>query len=185
MDFYDLAGIIEGLGEALKVDSLKSACYDINMMDESASARVLRAGEPVGVAGKLSSETVGAWQLPQGVYALELDADALLAGARPTGRYEELPRFPASRRDIALVLDESVPAGDVIGEIEAQGEELLQGVSVFDVYSGGQLAPGTRSLGIALTYMSRERTLTDTEVDAAHAKIVGHLLGRFSASLRT
>lgn len=185
VDFYDLAGILEGLGEALKVDSLKAACYDIEMMDESASARILRTGEPVGVAGKLSSETAAAWQLPEGVYAFELDADALLAGARLIGRYEELPRFPASRRDIALVLDEGVPAGDVVGEIEAQSEELLQGVSVFDVYSGGQLAPGTRSLGVALTYMSRERTLTDVEVDAAHAKIVGHLLERFAASLRT
>ncbi len=185
VDFYDLAGTIEGLGEALKVDSLKADCYDVKMMDESASARILRAGEPVGVAGKLSSETAGAWQLPEGVYALELDADALNKGARLIGKYEELPRFPASRRDIALILDEGVPAGDVVGEIEAQGEELLQGVGVFDVYSGGQLAPGTRSLGIALTYMSRERTLTDTEVDAAHAKIVSHVLTRFSASLRT
>jgi len=184
-DFYDLAGIIEGLGEALKVDSLKPDCYDVKMMDESASARVLRAGEPVGVAGKLSSETAGAWQLPEGVYALELDADALMTGARLTGKYAELPRFPASRRDIALILDEAVPAGDVIGQIEAQGEELLHGADVFDVYSGGQLAPGTRSLGIALTYRSRERTLTDTEVDAAHANIVSHLLKRFSAGLRT
>jgi len=185
VDFYDLAGIMEGFAEALKVDSLKTACYDIEMMDESASARVLCAGEPVGVAGRLSSETVSAWQLPEGVYALELDADAMLAGARMIGKYKELPRFPASRRDIALVLDDSVPAGDVISEIEAQSEELLHGVSIFDVYSGGQLAPGTRSLGIALTYMSRARTLTDVEVDAAHARIVGHLLERFAASLRT
>jgi len=184
-DFYDISGVVAGLAEALKVDSLNLSCYDDEMMGEGASAQVTRAGEPVGVAGALSDEQAAAWHLPEGVFVLELNADALLAGARLSGTYEELPRFPASRRDIALVLDERVPAGDVIAEIETQGEELLTGVGVFDVYSGGQLEPGTRSLGVALTYMSRERTLTDSEVDAAHAKIVSCLKERFAAGLRT
>ncbi|MCK4409094.1 MAG: phenylalanine--tRNA ligase subunit beta, partial [Candidatus Eisenbacteria sp.] len=79
---------------------------------------------------------------------------------------------------------ERTPAGDVLAAVKALDEPLLVDVQVFDIYVGKQLPPGKKSLGFGLTYMSRERTLTDEEVDEAHSRIVSHLAKEFDAALR-
>jgi len=101
-----------------------------------------------------------------------------------SGVYEELPRYPKSRRDVALVVDECSAAGDVLAAVRELREPLLVDVEVFDIYRGEQLPSGKKSLAFGMTYMSRERTLKDEEVDGAHSRIVDHLKGRFDATVR-
>jgi len=100
------------------------------------------------------------------------------------GVFRGLPRYPKVRRDAAFVLADEVPAGDLLGEVAVLRDPLLLDARVFDLYRGKQLPAGTKSLGLSFTYQSRERTLTDREVDEAHGRIVRHLLTRFDAKLR-
>lgn len=185
IDFYDGKGIIWALAEALKVDSLEVACYDGAMLDGQAGSRLLLGGGDAGVFGMLSRHVLDAWEIPAPVFAFELDLDLLANVCRTVGTYAPVPRYPCVRRDIALVLDEAVPAGDVLGAIADAGERLLRDVEVFDVFRGEQIEAGKKSIGFALTYMSTERTLTDAEVDEAHRRIVERLVREFAASLRT
>jgi phenylalanyl-tRNA synthetase beta chain len=184
IDFYDGKGVLWALAEAVKVDSPMAAWYDGALLDSRAGARLRLGDADAGVFGLLSRDALEAWDLAVPVFVFELDLDVLSRLGKTMGDYHPLPRFPRVRRDIALVVGEAQGAGDVLAEIEGAGEPLLSGVEVFDVYRGKQLGAGKKSIGFALTYMSSERTLTDGEVDEAHARITGRLLEKFEATLR-
>jgi phenylalanyl-tRNA synthetase beta chain len=92
--------------------------------------------------------------------------------------------FPAALRDIALVVDETIPAAQVLAEIRAGGGDLLRDVNLFDVYRGTNLPAGKKSLAYHLTYQAGDRTLTDKEVDKAHGKIVSRVEKTLKAQLR-
>ena len=82
------------------------------------------------------------------------------------------PRFPAVRRDLALVVDRDISAARVIAAIRESASPLLEGVEVFDVYEGGSIAPGKKSMALACRYRGKDRTLTDEEVNRAHGELI-------------
>jgi phenylalanyl-tRNA synthetase beta chain len=182
VDFFDGKGVLEAMMEALGVDRSGGCCYDGRLFEPG--AKLTAAGTELGVFGMLSRKVREAWELDATVFAFELDLERLVDVCPEQRTYREMNRFPAARRDAALVLDESVAAGDVLTEIESAGEEILADARIFDVYRGEQLGAGKKSLALSLTYMSDERTLTDAEVDEAHSRIVGRLEARLGASLR-
>ena len=93
----------------------------------------------------------------------------------PAPRYRALPRFPAVQRDLALLVPAAASAGEVEAHLEAMRIPLLARIRLFDVYEGGQVGEGRRSLAFNLTYQAPDRTLTDREVNDLHAGIVaGH-----------
>ncbi len=184
VDFYDGKGVLWALGEALSVDSLGTACYDGSALDGTAAARLLAGGRDVGAFGMLSPKVIEARDLPPSVFVFDIELDPLVGLLAATGTFADLPRYPKARRDVALVVDERTSAGNILGEIDSSEEPLLTGVDVFDVYRGKQVPGGKKSIGFTLTYMSRERTLTDAEVDEAQARIVARLVEKFGASLR-
>jgi phenylalanyl-tRNA synthetase beta chain len=93
-------------------------------------------------------------------------------------------RFPAALRDVAVIVDEAIPAERVEKEIHAAGGELLKAVRLFDLYRGDSIAAGHKSLAYALTYQADDRTLTDKEVDRAHKKIEDRLRHMLKAQIR-
>ena len=120
------------------------------------------------------------------VRAMTLSAEALAEiAAAQAARFAELSRFPFVERDLALVVEDRIPAVEVERTIQECGEELVGGVRIFDVYRGDGLPAGHKSLGVTLTFASSERTLTDREVEEAQGKIVGALKNRLGAQLRT
>ena len=184
VDFFDGKGVLWALAEALDIDTPEEACYDGQLLDAGAGAGFSVRGEGLGSFGMLSKKVLAAWELSDPVFVFEIDLEGL-CGCIPTAvEFEELPRYPKARRDVALVVDERSAAGNVLAAVKALGEPLLVDVQVFDIYVGKQLPPGKKSLGFGLTYMSRERTLTDREVDDAHSRIVSHLTKEFDAALR-
>ncbi|MBM3307088.1 MAG: phenylalanine--tRNA ligase subunit beta [Candidatus Eisenbacteria bacterium] len=184
-DFFDGKGALWALGEALGVDSLGMRCYDGRPLFDRAEGAVLSAGgREIGHLGMISRGVLDAWDLEQPVFVFELSLDELARGCRLVGKHERLPRYPKVRRDVALILDDGTPAAGVLDVVGGHGEALLQSVEVFDLYRGSQLPAGKKSLGLSLTYMSRERTLTDAEVDEAHGRVVNRLLKELGASLR-
>jgi phenylalanyl-tRNA synthetase beta chain len=109
--------------------------------------------------------------------------EAALA-ARGPRKYRPIPRYPAIARDLALLVDEAVPAGDLVAVAESAGAPLLEEAALFDRYQGPQVPAGKVSLGLSLRYRSAERTLTDPEVETVHENILKELSQRLGAALR-
>ena len=154
--------------------------------------RIARAIEPAlleappdpfsGRPGDLLRLARTGWRLlrlgKDGPRALEV----LLGAARLVPSYRPIPRLPAVLRDLAVVVDEAVTAAAV--EALVREEALVEAVTLFDVYRGAPLPPGRKNLALAITYRAPDRTLTDAEADAAHARIVERLARGVGAELR-
>jgi phenylalanyl-tRNA synthetase beta chain len=116
---------------------------------------------------------------------IELDlANFIAYGFSPRKSFEAPPRFPAIRRDLALVMDRNFPADMILKTIRECGASLLESVEVFDVYEGTGIAPGKKSVALACRYRGRDRTLTDEEVNRIHAVLVEQARIRLGAELR-
>jgi phenylalanyl-tRNA synthetase beta chain len=141
------------------------------------SAAVLaRAEEPrrLGFVGELHPLVAAAWDLERtAVFAVDLGAVA--AASPEVVSFRRFPSVPALRQDLAVTLPESVPAAEVIDRVRASAGEMLDDVRVFDVYTGGQVGAGRRSLALALSFQTQERTLTDEDVAPARERIVAAL----------
>jgi phenylalanyl-tRNA synthetase beta chain len=104
-------------------------------------------------------------------------------GRAPTV-YRAIPRLPASIRDIALVVSDAVAAGEVESAVRVAAGALAEEVRLFDRFAGGAIPAAHASLAFRVVYRSADRTLTDAEVDAQHAKVVSEVTARFGATLR-
>jgi len=117
------------------------------------------------------------------VYA-EIDFDALLQARQPLVKIQTPSRFPPADRDISFFIDESTPQGELQAAIREAGGDLLERVELFDVFRGGTVPPGRKSLAFSLRYRATDRTLEDDEVSAAHARVEESLRSRFGAEVR-
>jgi phenylalanyl-tRNA synthetase beta chain len=99
-------------------------------------------------------------------------------------RFRPLPKFPPADRDIAVVVDEGLTYRTIRAEIERAGGELIEEITLFDVYLGKQVPPGKKSLAYSIRYRSTEKTLTDEEVDEVHRKVVSELEKNLGITLR-
>ncbi|HKB36878.1 MAG TPA: hypothetical protein VKD72_10515, partial [Gemmataceae bacterium] len=135
--------------------------------------------------GQLHPKVAAAFDLGQrDVLAAEFDLHAILKAVPERYTYTPVPRFPAALRDIAVIVDESVTAEQVVKEIFAAGKPLLTQAWLFDVYRGESIAAGTKSLAYALTYQADDRTLNDKEIEKAHKKIEERLRRVLRAQIR-
>ncbi len=190
-DFYYLKGVVEAIGERLGLAGrLAFERAALPGFHPGRTARVLLcrpAGEPVevGVVGEVHPDVAEAFDLPGRACAAELDFSALLAGADPVRTYQQLPRYPAVDRDLAFILRDDVPAARAEEVIRVAGGDMLEKVTLFDVYRGAGIPPGHRSLAYTLVYRAPDRTLTDAEVDAAHDRVRQRLGEELGARLRS
>ncbi len=137
-------------------------------------ARLELPGEPnaLGYAGELHPEVCRAHGLPARTAAVEIDLDALLAAAPRSGDVVAVSPYPVAKEDVALIVDEQVPAGEVARALSAGGGALLESVRLFDVYRGPQIGEGRKSLAYALRFRAGDRTLTEAEAGAARDSAV-------------
>ena len=140
-------------------------------------------GLRVGSFGPLHPDAVDALELDGEVMVFEMELDPFASGAA-LPRFSPIPRFPASTRDVALVVKDGIPAGEVEAAVRAAAGPLAEAVRLFDRFVGGQVPAGHASLAFRVVYRSADRTLTDAEVDAAHANVVATASSRFGATLR-
>ena len=181
-DFFDLKGVLEGLGGRLGV-GLGVETGQEPFLHPGRAARVELDGSPIGWLGELHPLVCRAWDL-DGAAGFELDLAPLLGASRSgEERFEDLTSFPAVRQDLAMVVGEEVPAASIREAVLAAGGELLRSVEVFDVFRGEQLEEGRKSLAMRLEFQSSERTLTDEEVAALRESIADGL-AEIGASIR-
>jgi len=138
------------------------------------AATLRLAGAAVGVLGQATTAVCDSHDMPgtEATFVAELDLDALSRHGGALRMAQPLPRFPAAVRDVALLLDEHLSAAEVRGTILSDAPDTLVSVVEFDRYQGTGIPDGKVSLALRLTYQSRERTLTDAEVEAATAEVV-------------
>jgi phenylalanyl-tRNA synthetase beta chain len=184
LDFFDLKGIVESLVASLHLPEVSYRLAAAPYLHPGRAAELLIRGTPAGHFGQMHPKTAESYNLGQRTVLVgELDLEKLLAAAPARFAYASVPRFPAALRDIAVVVEESVPASRVEAEIRVAGGDLLRGMRLFDVYKGESIPPGTRSLAYALSYQT-DRTLTDKEIDRAHKKIEERLKRVLKAKIR-
>ena len=154
-----------------------------NLFHPRRTATVTVDGREVGVIGELHPSTLAVFDLDGRAVALDVDAEALI-GARGERKAQELPRYPAIQRDLAVVVEDHVPAGELHRAIKELAGEHLESSRAFDEYRGGQVGEDLKSVAFALTFRSPQRTLTDAEVDGAMAAIRKGLEKKLGARFR-
>jgi phenylalanyl-tRNA synthetase beta chain len=192
VDFYDLKGIVEDVLEGLHVSDIDIEPAKHPSYYPGRVARVRVRGETGGVLGQLHPLVQEAFGLPpvdprgedKPVLVAEIDLEVLSQHIPDAHLVSPVPRFPAIRQDIAVVVDEGVPAGQVEATIVGAGGRLLADVRLFDVYRGGQIDAGKKSLAYALTFQAPDRTLTDKDAAKAQSRIVKRLEKELGANLR-
>lgn len=181
MDFYYAKGIVEGLLAGLGVTAEFQAGDDASLHG-AAQATITVAGEAVGRLGEVHPRVLDGYEISDPVFMFEFDAAALAAAASAEIAFRPLPRFPAVTRDIALLVDKAVTHRQVAGIINSF--PLVVQSSVFDVYSGEQVAAGKKSTAYHIVFQSPDKTLTDEAVNAVLKKILGRLKQELGAELR-
>jgi phenylalanyl-tRNA synthetase beta chain len=185
LDFFDVKGVVAALAEDLHLPDVSYRPSSVHYLHPGRAAELLIKGRPAGSFGEMHPQAAEAYGLGgRAVLAGELDLEAILAAVPPRYLYTPVPRFPAALRDVAVIVDEAMPAERVERELRAAGGDLLRGVRLFDLYRGESIPAGTKSLAYALTYQAEDRTLTDKEVDKAHKKIEDWLKHTLKARIR-
>jgi len=187
VDVWDAKGLAEGL-----VKRLTGRAADVRIGGEQAprhlhprgAAVVSISGSSVGTLGPLHPDVAERFELDPGIVVVELDLEALGKLGLVHRRFSPIPRFPASTRDLAVVVSEAVLAGEVLGAVRAAAGALAEEVSLFDRFSDPPVPPKHTSLAFRVVYRADGRTLTDAEVDAQHARVVAEVGARFGATLR-
>ena len=147
------------------------------------TATVRVGGRELGLLGELHPTALRTFNLDERFVALDIDVATLLA-ASGERKAAELPRYPSVQRDLAVVVVESAQSGELQQTVRDAGGSFLQGVHAFDEYRGGQVGEGLKSVALALTFRSPERTLTDAEVEGVMADIKKALQKKHSAGFR-
>ncbi len=183
VDFFDIkSDVCALLGIAGPAERLEFAPSRHPALQPGQAAEVRRQGTILGVVGKLDPRIARRFEIKPAVYLFELDADIALAAQLPV--VESISRFPAIRRDIAVLVDEKVTAAELIGVVRAAAPQLVRSVRIFDVYHGPGVEAGLKSIAIGLILQETSRTLTDEDADAVQAAAVRKLHQEFAAVLR-
>ena len=183
VDFYDIKGICEALMDKISLDYFRFIYYDNFAVSEESLAVHINE-QRIGYLGRLRPELLAAFDIEQPVYVLELAVSPLLEHRRKERKYNAIPRFPFVERDLAVVVDADVEAEKLIAAAQKVGGKYLQTISVFDVYRGKQVPEGKKSVALRFVFQSRERTLTEEEINKTMDTIFRQLQKEFGATLR-
>ena len=184
VDFYDAKGIIEELLANLRVTRYTVEAGTHYAMHPGKTALFKKGRDVIATVGEVHPAVLSAYGITKPVYIFELDATTVMKYMAKDLKYKALPKYPATSRDLAMLVDVDVNAADIEKAMtKAAGQNLTQ-ITLFDVYAGKQVEEGKKSLAFSLTFQSNDKTLTDAEIDPAIEKIVAKLQKDFNANLR-
>lgn len=183
VDFFDLKGDLERVLSLTKIgNKLRFVAKSFPALHPGQSAAIMLDGQEIGFIGTIHPKVVQKLGLSGKPIAFELLASAIAERAIPNAK--EISRFPANKRDIAIVVDNNVPAGEIVELCRQAGGEKLVAVNLFDVYQGENLSAGKKSLALSLTVQDTEKTLAEEEINAVIQAVLEALAQRFNAYLR-
>jgi phenylalanyl-tRNA synthetase beta chain len=178
-------GIWEAISSAQSVTSWELGSLHVPALEEGMSTEITGDGRRIGILGALDRSICSAWRISEPVVVLEVSLERLLeADNRRGDPVDEVPVFPAIRRDVAMLLDEAITHQRVLSVVEKVRPAELENIALFDVFSGKGIAAGRKSLAYAFTYRSPERTLTDEEANRLHDGVKSALQQDLAAEIR-
>ena len=182
----DVLGLVRSVADALAVPVVLSGSADVMPFHPGRCAAIsLADGTLVGHAGELHPKVVAALGLPSRTVAAELDLDVLIAASEDPVAARTLVTSPAAYTDLAVVVDEAVTAGSLEASLATGAGEMLESITLFDVYRGDQVGPGRKSLAYRLAFRAPDRTLRTEEVSALRDAALARAAVDLGATQRT
>ncbi|MBI4653908.1 MAG: phenylalanine--tRNA ligase subunit beta [Nitrospirae bacterium] len=185
--FYDLKGAIESLFLELRIGDYSFTTGDIceQYLHPGKSCTIKIGSHNIGSLGVLHPAVSQAFDITGDITVFELDLERVLSYIPADIIYKQLPKYPYVERDISIVVTEDIKVSDVNSAILSVSSDIIESVVLFDIYTGHPIPKGKKSLAFAIRYRAKNRTLTDSEVDAMHSKILNVLENSFKAELRS
>lgn len=184
LDFYDLTGALEAMSHHFKFPSFSFKTEPCPFLDESVSFRLLIGDQPVGLIGRVRDKVAARFEVKQATWLAELSLAALMNLSGTETAFEPLPVYPSAPRDLAIVVDSNVRAGDLVSSVNRAAGRLAESVELFDLYLGRQVGQGRKSIAIRVTYRSSEGSLSGQEVDETQRLVINMLKKEFNAEIR-
>jgi len=185
-DFYDLKGVVEELLGSLDIDEATFTLQPPELCRYTKAgytAQIIIADETLGLVGELHPKVLSNYDLKQTAFIFELNFDQLLKHIPDLKPAKPIPKFPATSRDITLIVAQDVEALKILKSIETLKEDLVEDTDLFDVFEGDPIPEGQKSISFKITYRSHHETLEDNKVNRIHKKIADRLLKEFDATL--
>lgn len=183
VDFFDLKADLESiLGQ---VEDLAEYSFEAGrqvVLHPGQTAIIKRQQAEIGSIGMLHPEIQSRLDIVGNVYLFEISLNAIASGGIPA--FTPVSRFPAIRRDLAIVVDQSVPVGDILATARGAAPDIIRDIKVFDVYLGEKIDFGLKSIALSLILQETSRTLTDEEVEETATIVLDSLASKHSARLR-
>lgn len=189
VDIYDAKGAVEHILRRLGLRNqvtfripgeLQTSPY----VDPGYQLDVYSGEEYIGNLGRIADEVARQFGIKHEVFFFDVDFDLLCSLTGAPKVFSSLPVYPAVKRDIALVVSESVSAGELLDAVRNCPEKLIEHCEVFDVFRGEKIPAGFKSVALSITYRSSTKTLTEKNVEKSHTKIVSLLTDKFGGSFR-
>ena len=185
VDFYDAKGIVEELLAGLSIGNYFVTAGEHYALHPGKTAVFKKGRDILVTVGEVHPAVAEALGIRKKIYVFEADVETLQKFAAKKFTFESLPKYPSISRDLAILIDLDIAAGDVEKIIVQNGGKFLKSVTLFDVYTGERIAYDKKSLAFALEFRSNERTLKDEEADEAFKNILAAVEKNFGATLRS
>lgn len=184
VDFFDIKGIVENLMEEFNIKNYRILSSNHDSFHPGRTAELIINNKRIGWLGEVHPDVLDNYGMSNRVYVAELNFDEIILQSKADIKYRALPKYPAVSRDIAVVVDEEITAGQIEEIIRNKGGKTVEDVKLFDIYRGSQIEKGYKSMAYAITYRSDEKTLTEEEISKVHNKILNSLANQVGAALR-
>ena len=186
VDFYTLKGCLENIFFDLKLNNCRYNSKAVEpFLHPGKSCGIYLDDRQIGFLGEVHPDVLEKIDLKNNVYVFEINSDILISAYHNRNiTYQEISKFPAVMRDAAFVIPDTMEADQMLNIVLGQKEDLLENVSIFDVYTGQEISQGTKSLGLRFSYRAPTRTLTDLETNTVHDRIVRNTVNLTGAKIR-
>ena len=185
-DFYDLKGVVEqllwklGVVNTIFIRMPPASCF---YTKPGATAQILVKNEPMGLVGELHPKVLANYDLKQTAFIFELDLDRLIQLLSDEKFAQPIPKYPATSRDITLIINKDVETYKIIRYVKMLDEELVETISLFDVFEGAPIPEERKSVSLRITYRSLDETLEDVRINHIHKSMTQLLVEKFDATL--
>ena len=185
-DFYDLKGVVEELLMSMGIVNTSftgmppESCF---YTKPGYSARIFVENDLIGLVGEIHPKVLRNYDLKQTAFIFELNFDQLTTLIPDTKSAQPIPKFPATARDITLIINKNIETFKILKRVENLDEELVENIYLFDVFEGDPIPAGKKSISIRITYRSSNETLEDDKVNHIHKNITDRLIEEFDATL--
>jgi len=183
-DYFELKGVVELLLEQSGIKYPDFIAGGSDFLHPGRKAEIFVEGIKLGEIGEIHPIVVKNYELPKRCYVCQLNFEALYDCASLDNKFTDLPKFPASNRDLAILLKADIPAAAIETIIRKNSGDILESIDLFDVYTGAQIPDGYKSLAYALNFRHHQRTLNDNDINPVIDQILSELKRSFDAQLR-